>query len=96
MRPYNHAIRKPVRRPRVGTYLLLTLLSFALSVSLTRLFLALTGYPQLGNSVLHISHVLLGWLTSISRRYAAARAGEPLGLLVIRDYGRGWNWSFYR
>jgi hypothetical protein len=62
MRPYNHAIRKPVRRPRVGTYLLLTLLSFALSVSLTRLFLALTGYPQLGNSVLHISHVLWGGL----------------------------------
>jgi hypothetical protein len=59
---YNHAIRHPVRRPRVGTYLLLTLLSFALSVSLTRLFLALTGYPQLGSGVLHISHVLWGGL----------------------------------
>ena len=43
-------------------YLLLTLLSFALSVSVTRLFLALTGYPQLGSGVLHISHVLWGGL----------------------------------
>ena len=38
------------------------LLSFALSVSLTRLFLAVTGYPQLGGGVLHISHVLWGGL----------------------------------
>lgn len=60
MRRYIPAIRTPVRRPRVGTYMLLTLLSFALSVSLTRLILAITGYPQLGDSVLHISHVLWG------------------------------------
>jgi len=58
----NHAMRQPVRRPKVGTYLLLTLLSFALSVSVTRLFLAITGYPQLGSGVLHISHVLWGGL----------------------------------
>jgi hypothetical protein len=57
-----HAIRQPVRRPHADTYLLLTLLSFALSVSLTRLFLALTGYPQIGDDVLHISHVLWGGL----------------------------------
>ena len=62
MNRYYHAIRQPVRRPHSDTYLLLTLLSFALSVSLTRLFLALTGYPQLGGGVLHISHVLWGGL----------------------------------
>ncbi|MEE9188227.1 MAG: hypothetical protein V3U36_02580 [Anaerolineales bacterium] len=62
MNRYYHAVRHPVRRPQVETYLLLTLLSFALSVSLTRLFLALTGYPQLGGGVLHISHVLWGGL----------------------------------
>ncbi len=38
------------------------LLSFALSVSLTRLFLELTGYPQLGGGGLHIAHVLWGGL----------------------------------
>ncbi len=62
MNRYYHTIRQPVRRPHSDTYLLLTLLSFALSVSLTRLFLVLTGYPQLGGGVLHISHVLWGGL----------------------------------
>jgi hypothetical protein len=46
----------------VDTYLLITLLSFALSVSLIRLFLALTRYPQLDGSPLHIAHVLWGGL----------------------------------
>jgi len=55
-------IRKPVRRGGVERYLLLTLLSFAASVGLTRLFLEVTGYPQLGNSELHIAHVLWGGL----------------------------------
>ena len=55
-------IRKPVRRGGVERYLLLTLLSFAGSVALTRLFLEITGYPQLGNSQLHIAHVLWGGL----------------------------------
>ena len=62
MNRYYHTIRQPVRRPHSDTYLLLTLLSFALSVSLTRLFLVLTGYPQLGGGELHISHVLWGGL----------------------------------
>jgi hypothetical protein len=53
-------IRKPVRRGGVERYLLLTLLSFAASVAATRLFLELTGYPQLGSRVLHIAHVLWG------------------------------------
>lgn len=51
-----------VKRPGAENYLLLSLLSFALSVAGTRLFLELTGYPQLGNSELHIAHVLWGGL----------------------------------
>jgi hypothetical protein len=51
-----------VQRYHSERYLLLTLLSFALSVSLTRLFLEITGYPQLGGSQLHFSHVLWGGL----------------------------------
>ena len=42
--------------------MLLTLLSFAFSVSITRLFLELTGYPKLGSGDLHIAHVLWGGL----------------------------------
>lgn len=55
-------LRSPVRREGAEHYLLLTLVSFAASVVLTRIYLELTGYPQLGNSVLHIAHVLWGGL----------------------------------
>ena len=54
--------RSPIRRQKARNYLLITMVSFALSVSLTRLFLTLTGFPQLGNRELHIAHVLWGGL----------------------------------
>lgn len=62
MQQVTSRIRKPVRREGAEKYLLWTLLSFAGSVSLTRLFLELTGYPQLGGGQLHIAHVLWGGL----------------------------------
>jgi hypothetical protein len=55
-------VRRPVEREGAEFYLFLLLLSFAASVALTRLFLELTGYPQLGNQTLHIAHVLWGGL----------------------------------
>jgi hypothetical protein len=55
-------IRSPVRRLYAERYLLITLLSFAGSVTLTRLFLNLTGFPQLGGGGLHFAHVLWGGL----------------------------------
>ncbi|HEX2981381.1 MAG TPA: hypothetical protein VHO48_14025, partial [Anaerolineaceae bacterium] len=55
-------IRTPVRREGAEKYLLITLLSFAGSLSLTRLFLEVTGYPQIGGGTLHIAHVLWGGL----------------------------------
>jgi hypothetical protein len=55
-------IRTAVRRKGAQRYVLLSLVSFAMSVILTRLFLELAGYPQLGNSELHIAHVLWGGL----------------------------------
>ncbi len=61
----NHLIsrvRQPVKRKSAEQYLLLTLLSFALSVTLTRLFLSLSGYPQIGGGELHIAHMLWGGL----------------------------------
>ncbi len=54
--------RPPARRFRADRYLTLTLLSFTLSVMVTRLFLYLTGYPRLGTGTLHIAHVLWGGL----------------------------------
>jgi hypothetical protein len=55
-------VRTPVRRPGAERYLFITLLTFAGSVGLTRMFLELTGYPQLGGGGLHIAHVLWGGL----------------------------------
>jgi hypothetical protein len=62
MQRFSSQIRRPVRRQGAEQYLLVTLLSFAGSVTLTRLFLALTGYPQLGGGELHIAHALWGGL----------------------------------
>jgi hypothetical protein len=61
-------IRTLVRRSQADRYLLLMIVSFAVSVVGTRLFLEWTGYPQLGNSELHIAHVLWGGVAL----YAAA------------------------
>lgn len=54
--------RRLVRRYYAERYLLVTIISFAFSVSATRFFLELTGYPQIGGSELHIAHVLWGGL----------------------------------
>lgn len=62
MKRYYKTIRRPVRRPGAEQFTLLMLLSFAVSVALTRLFLELTGYPQLGGGELHIAHMLWGGL----------------------------------
>ena len=58
-------IRSAVRRQDAGGYVLTSLISFAATVIVTRAFLELTGYPQIGNSVLHIAHALWGGLLLI-------------------------------
>jgi hypothetical protein len=60
MKQTTPGVRSPVKREGAEQYLLLSLVSFAISVILTRLFLQLTGYPLLGTSELHIAHVLWG------------------------------------
>jgi hypothetical protein len=62
MPKYVGAIRKPVERADAPHYLLIMLLSFAASVILTRIYLQLTGYPQVGSGELHIAHLLWGGL----------------------------------
>jgi hypothetical protein len=51
-----------IRRDSAERYMSLTLFSFAASVTITRLFLSLSGYPQIGGGELHIAHVLWGGL----------------------------------
>lgn len=55
-------INTPVKREGAERYLLLSMVSFAASVIVTRVFLQLTGYPQIGSGELHIAHVLWGGL----------------------------------
>ena len=54
--------RAAVKLPFAETYVLISLTAFGLTVVVTRVFLILTGYPQVGNSVLHIAHALWGGL----------------------------------
>lgn len=51
-----------IKRNYAERYILVALISFAGSVTITRLFLSLTGYPQIGGGELHIAHVLWGGL----------------------------------
>lgn len=53
---------KLIERENAVRYMLLSLMSFVATVSVVRSFLALTGYPQIGNATLHIAHVLWGGL----------------------------------
>ncbi len=57
-----HRTRTPVKRRNAQYYLLITLVSFAASVVLTRLYLGLTGFPKMGSGEFHIAHVLWGGL----------------------------------
>lgn len=54
--------RTLVFRNAAENNLFITLVSFAASITLTRSFLHLTGFPQLGGEELHIAHVLWGGL----------------------------------
>ncbi len=67
--------------PRCRPGLALLVLSFAISVVGTRVYLEATGYPQIGGSVLHIAHVLWGGLLLF------------LGVCVVLTYGNRWKYS---
>lgn len=54
--------RHAVQRARTKTYLLWTLTALAATVIVTRTYLELTGYPQIGGGDLHIAHAIWGGL----------------------------------
>lgn len=86
---------RPIRNLYAHSNVLLMLLAFGISVVGTRLFLELTGYPQLGNDTLHIAHALWGGvlliisslltLTYVNRwvfQLASILAGAGVGLFI--------------
>jgi len=72
------SVRWPVKRARGESYLIISIATFAATVILTRLFLDITGYPQVGNGVLHIAHALWGGLLLI--------IAAILPLILINDW----------
>ena len=54
--------RTPVKRTSAEAFILISLTCFGLTVAVTRVYLELAGYPQIGNSVLHFAHALWGGL----------------------------------
>lgn len=90
----NHSYRL-ILRLHADQYLLIMLISFAGSISLTRLGLFLTGYPLLGGETLHIAHVLWGGLilfasalfllifvNRVVRFWSAILCGVGVGLFI--------------
>jgi hypothetical protein len=84
-----------VERDEAETYLLLSLVAFGATVILVRLFLELTGYPQVGSSTLHIAHLLWGglllfaavqmvliWDNPDALTVAALLSGAGIGLFI--------------
>jgi hypothetical protein len=58
-------IHRPVVNANASRYVLIMMVSFAISVVGTRLYLELTGYPQIGNATFHFAHALWGGLLQI-------------------------------
>jgi hypothetical protein len=67
---------RPVKRYRSERYVLISLVTFALTVVALRGILKLTGYAQIGGDSVHIAHVLWGGL---------ALFGAALLLLVVSN-----------
>lgn len=75
--------RSPIQNNRASHYMLLMLLSFAFSVSVTRLFLYLTGFPKIGGGNLHIAHVLWGGLLLF--------IGCLFPLVLVNNWAHTWS-----
>jgi hypothetical protein len=62
MKIERRALRSAVRRAYAEDNILAILVAFAATVIVTRVYLELADYPQLGNDILHIAHALWGGL----------------------------------
>ncbi|MBI4671244.1 MAG: hypothetical protein HY741_06195 [Chloroflexi bacterium] len=88
-------IWSPVRQQAADSFLILMIAAFALTVILVRLFLQLSGYPQVGNATFHIAHLLWGglllfvalvalltWANHWVLWFAAVAGGIGVGLFI--------------
>lgn len=95
MREFIKKFQSPVKRQGAERNVLLTLISFAASVIITRSYLTITHFPQIGGDLLHIAHVVWGGLLLFAaailpliftnRRFyliSAVLAGAGMGLFI--------------
>ena len=61
----HRAFRRMVTGRNAAWYMLTMVIAFAITVVGTRLYLDVTGYPQLGNSTFHFAHALWGGLLQV-------------------------------
>jgi hypothetical protein len=91
----HRAYRRTVTGRNAAWYMLTMVIAFAITVVGTRLYLDITGYPQLGNSTFHFAHALWGGLLQVLAAVlmlmylnewvfslAAALAGVGIGLFI--------------
>src|ERR687884_1395552 len=87
--------RRPVARDEAAGYLTLLVVAFVVTVTVTRLFLAATGYPRVGGGTFHLAHALWGglllvvavvvqllWANRWALQLAAVCAGIGVGLFI--------------
>src|SRR3954453_3072172 len=85
--------RRPVAREEAAGHLTMLVVAFVVTVTVTRVFLAATGYPRIGGGIFHLAHALWGglllvvavvvlllWANRWALRLAAACAGIGAGL----------------
>ena len=80
--------RSAVLRNQAESHVLISVIAFGVTVIAVRVFLQLTGFPQIGNSVLHIAHALWGGLLLF--------VAVLLPLLLVNPAGQcatEWDWG---
>ena len=87
--------RRPVGHPGTTRHLTVLVVAFVVTVTVTRIFLAATGYPRIGGTTFHLAHALWGgllltvavvamlsWANRWALQLGAVLAGVGIGLFM--------------
>src|SRR3954447_18869265 len=90
--PARRRLRGPVAREDAARNVRLVAVAFGVTVVVTRLYLALTGYPQIGGATYHLAHALWGGLLLLLGGLAAlmwSNRWVPTATAVLVGAGSG-------